>query len=138
MTVNKIQCTVCTLPFTPTSRKRTCEKCIKRQLKRKKRKLNLKIKGFSLYRNSINIVMSWWVNIQELSTNDNHVYHVRNLGNLISKLVISYLVPTINSGGVLLIFIFNVHIVMECLNEISIYSERILISSIENEGLSNL
>ena len=82
--------------------------------------------------------MSWWVNIQELSINDNHVYHVVDLGNLISKLVILYLEAIINSDGVSLISIFNVHIVMECLNEISIYSERILINSIENEGLSNL
>lgn len=44
MTANKIQCTVCVLPFTPTSRKRTCEKCIKRQLKEKEKKAKLKNK----------------------------------------------------------------------------------------------
>lgn len=40
----KVHCTICCLLFTPTDRKRTCEKCIKRQLKDKEKKVKLKNK----------------------------------------------------------------------------------------------
>ena len=44
MTVNKIPCAVCCIPFTPTDRKRRCPKCIARKLKEKEKKAKLKNK----------------------------------------------------------------------------------------------